>query len=376
MGDLAPYTLHIPQEQLHDLHDRLSRTRWPDDSPRRWGDGLPLDYARNLAEHWRDSYDWRAAEARINRHDQVTAEIDGHPVHAIHVRSPRADATPLALLHGWPGSIVEFLDIIPLLSDPGDAQEPAFHLVVPTLPGFGIGGPASGWNVERAAAAFVVLMSRLGYESYAVHGGDYGSQIARRMASQEPDRITFVHLTAVLDASATADDDDSDPEVKRSRDKAQRYQSDLGAYALLNATRPQSIGYGLNDSPVGLLAWIVERFRDWSGAADVPEEAVDRDLMLTNVALYWLFGTAASAARYYKEGAATWGQPMPEVTVPTAVALAPDDISRPVRSHAERNLNILRWTNLPAGGHFAAMEQPQAVAADLRATALALNHAS
>ena len=366
MPDVSPYRLAVPQAQLDDLRERLSRTRWPDAAADGWSDGLPLDYARALADYWRDGYDFRAAEARFNSHDQVTADIDGHPVHALHVRSSRADATPLVLLHGWPGSIVEFLDLVPLLTEP-PAADPAFHVVVPTVPGFGIGGPARGWGIERAAEAFHELLRRLGYAEVAVHGGDYGSALARRMAAQQPDRVSFVHLTAVLDASATDEDDGGEPEVARSRAADRRYTTDLGAYSKLNSTRPQSLGYALNDSPVGLLAWIVERFRDWSSAPDVPEQAVDRDLMLTNVMLYWLFGTAASAARYYKQSPAR--DEHAQVRVPVAVAVPPDDIHLPVRRHAERRLNVVRWTHLAAGGHFAALEQPGLLAADLRATA-------
>jgi microsomal epoxide hydrolase len=369
--EIRPYHLYIAQEQLADLDRRLAAVRWPDEDPDAgWANGIPLGYVRELVEYWRDGYDWRAQEARINAHPQFHTEIDGHDMHFLHVRSTQSAALPLLLTHGWPGSIVEFLDVIGPLVDPaaygGDPAD-AFHVIVPTVPGFGISGPAVGWSVPRVAAAWAELMRRLGYRRYAAHGGDFGSAISRRLGLADPEHVVALHLTQLLHVSLNPDEaDPTDPADQRSLQQAQRYQYELGGYGILQATRPQTLAYALTDSPVGQLAWIVERFKDWTDSIDRPEDAVDRDLLLTNVMIYWLFGTAGSSARYYKAGAASWGAPPEPSTIPTAVALPPRDISTPVRRVAERSDNIVAWTELPRGGHFAAMEEPDLIVADLR----------
>jgi microsomal epoxide hydrolase len=231
-------------------------------------------------------------------------------VHYLHVRSPQPGALALLLTHGWPGSIVEFLDVIGPLTDPtshgGDAGD-AFHVVVPTIPGFGISGPVTGWKTRKVAEAWAILMARLGYGRYAAHGGDYGSVISRHLGILDTEHVVALHLTALLSASATADSAESDNEEDQvSLDKARRYQRELIGYAILQSTRPQTLAYALTDSPTGQLAWIVERFKDWTDSTDRPEEAVDRDAMLTKVMIYWLFRTAGSSARYYYEGARDW----------------------------------------------------------------------
>jgi epoxide hydrolase len=372
--ELRPFRLEVPQEELDDLARRLDHTRWPDEAPEvGWTHGIPLGYVGELVEYWRSGYDWRTQQARINEFPQFRTVIDGHDLHFIHVRSAEPQALPLILTHGWPGSIVEFFDVVGPLTDPrahGRDAADAFHVVIPTVPGFGISGPAVGWSVPRAAAAWAQLMRRLGYDRYIAHGGDYGSAISRQLGILDHQHVVGLHLTQILSASVTEDTANlDDPAEKRVVDQQRRYQYEVGAYGTLQSTRPQTLAYALTDSPVGQLAWIAERFKDWTDSVNVPEDAVDRDLMLTNVMIYWLFRTAGSSARYYKEGAAQWGTPDPPSTVPTAVAVMPFDIGSPVRRIAEQTNHIIQWTELPRGGHFAAMEEPDLIVDDLRAAA-------
>ena len=369
--EIRPYRIAVPQEQLDDLHRRLAATRWPDNADGvGWSHGIPLGYTRELAEYWRTTYDWRAAEARLNSFPQFRTEVDGHDLHFLHVRSDKPDALPLILTHGWPGSIVEFLELIGPLTDPvahrGNADD-AFHVVVPTVPGFGFSGPAVGWSPERAARAWAELMRRLGYDRYVAHGEDTGAAISRELAVIDAAHLVAVHLTMIVTANVTLETaDPDDPAEQRAAARAAQFQFELGAYAMLQASRPQTLSYALTDSPVGQLAWIVERFKDWTDSAEVPEDAVDRDSMLTNVMIYWLNATAGSSARYYREGAATWGHPGQPTQVPVAMVVTPHDIGSPVRRLAEQHHNIVRWTEFDRGGHFAAMEEPDLMLADLR----------
>ncbi|MGC4993300.1 epoxide hydrolase family protein [Nocardia salmonicida] len=371
--EITPFRIDIPQANLDDLHRRLDETRWPDGvAGVGWSQGIPLDYTRELAGYWRNTYDWRAQEARLNSFPQFRTEIDGHDVHFVHVRSAEPEALPLVLTHGWPGSIVEFLDVIGPLTDPvahGGRAEDAFHVVVPTIPGYGFSGPAVGWSTTRAAHAWAQLMARLGYDRYVAHGEDTGAAISRELAVIDAEHLLALHVTMIASATVTPETADlDDPAEKRALELAQRAHYELGAYALLQASRPQTLSYALADSPVGQLAWIVERFKDWTDSTDAPEDAVDRDAMLTNVMIYWLNGTAGSSARYYYEGAANWGRAEPATDVPVAVAVMPFDLGVPVRRMAERNHNIVRWTEFERGGHFAAMEEPDLIIDDLRAT--------
>jgi microsomal epoxide hydrolase len=371
--EIRPFRIDVPQSQLDDLHRRLAAVRWPDEVPDAgWSHGIPLDYTQELTAYWRDEYDWRAQEARLNAVPQFRTVIDGHDMHFLHVRSAVPDALPLVLTHGWPGSVVEFLDVIGPLTDPaahgGDPRD-AFHVVVPTMPGFGWSGPTpGGWSVKRVARAWVELMRRLGYDRYAAHGGDFGSAVSRELGLIDPEHVVAIHVTQLFSAAVTPETADmSDPAEARAVERGFRYEYELGAYAMLQASRPQTLAYALTDSPVGQLAWIVERFKDWTDSTDAPEDAVDRDALLTNVMTYWLNGTAGSSARYYRDGAENWGEPDPASTVPTAVAVMPQDIGSPVRRIAEQNNAIVRWTEFDRGGHFAAMEEPDLVVADLRA---------
>ncbi len=371
---ITPFRIDVPQADLDDLAQRLERTRWPDEPPGiGWSHGIPVGYLRELAEYWRSDYDWRAQEARLNAFPQFTTELDGHNVHFLHVRSPEPNALPLVLTHGWPGSVVEFLDVIGPLSDPrahgGDPAD-AFHVVVPSSPGFGLSGPTreTGWTVARVAKAWAELMRRLGYDRYVAHGGDFGAMVSRELGLAHPGHVAALHLTYLPSAGASAENADFSVEAeKRSVEAGYRYQYELGGYAMIQATRPLLVAYGLTDSPVFQLAWIADGFKEWTDSTDVPEDAVDRDALLTNVMLYWLTRTAGSSARYYKEGTSTpWGEPEPPSPVPTAVAVFPHDIAVPIRRLAERNHNIVRWTEFDRGGHFAAMEEPDLLTGDLR----------
>lgn len=327
---------------------------------------------KQLAEYWRTGYDWREHEARLNELPQFTTTIDGQNVHFLHVRSPEPDALPLILTHGWPGSIVEFLDVIGPLIDPRDhGGDPAaaFHLVVPSISGFGFSGPAceAGWGVQRVAGAWAELMGRLGYERYGVHGGDFGAAISRELGVTNADRVVGVHLTEILSASLSSEDADfSDERERKSVEVGYRYEYELSGYMWVQSQRPQTLAYGLTDSPVGQLAWIVEKFKDWTDSAEVPEDAVHRDQMLTNVMLYWLTNTANSSARIYREGAESFGQDEQPSAVPTGVAVLPRNISVPIRRLAERTNNIVRWSELTRGGHFPAMKVPELLVGDVR----------
>ncbi|UXY23733.1 epoxide hydrolase [Streptomyces cynarae] len=382
---IRPFRLAIPQSDLDDLHDRLDRARWPDELPGvGWAYGVPLDYLKELVRYWRHDYDWRAAEARLNAWPQFTTEIDGAHVHFAHVRSPEPDATPLIITHGWPGSIVEFLDVVGPLTDPaahgGDPAD-AFHVVVPSIPGFGPSGPTrdTGWEAGRVADAWVELMDRLGYPRFGAQGGDWGSAISRELGRAHPERAIGIHLNLLPGAQQLTEPATeelaalSSEERERTLTSWQRWsewQREGAGYAMLHSTRPQTLAYALTDSPVGQLAWIVEKFREWTDSEELPEEAVDRDLLLTNVSLYWLTGTAGSSSRIYYERAHTTGRaaaPAEPSTAPTALAVFPAEIQIPLRHRAERTENLVRWTEFDRGGHFAAMEEPDLLVKDVRA---------
>jgi epoxide hydrolase len=384
---MDPFRIEIPQADLDDLHRRLADTRWPDELPGvGWSRGVPLRYLKELAEYWRTSYDWRAAEARLNQFPQFTTVIDGANVHLLHVRSPESQALPLLLTHGWPGSVAEFLDVIGPLTDPGaHGGDPAdaFHLVIPTIPGYGFSGPTGqpGWNFPRIANAWAELMRRLGYDHYAAQGGDVGALISLTLAGLHPERVAGVHVNFLI---TPPPDDPSQlaglSESEQARlGRMSRFVADLSGYMKLQSTRPQTLAYALTDSPVGQLAWVVEKFREWTDSAKVPEDAVDRDQLLTNVMLYWLTATAGSSAQLYVETAellptaAVPPSPPPPLTVPLGVAVFPHDIFVPIRRFADPAFpTIVHWTEFERGGHFAAMEQPDLFVDDLRAFARTL----
>ncbi|WP_211231461.1 epoxide hydrolase family protein [Paenibacillus harenae] len=370
---IRPFRIEIPQSDIDDLKDRLARTRWSGEMPGvGWSRGVPVNYLKELAEYWRNDYDWREHEAKLNEYPQFTTTIDGQTIHFLHVKSPESDATPLMLIHGWPGSIVEFMDVIGPLSNPrayGGDPAGAFHLVIPSIPGFGFSMPLTepGWTVGRIAGAFVQLMARLGYARYGVHGGDTGSFVAPVMGQRAPDHLIGVHVNSLL-TFPNGDEGEMDELSEEDRNRYAMMEGFNDGYLQIQSLRPQTLAYGLHDSPVGQLAWIVEKFKELTEPEEgLPEDSIDRDRMLTNVSLYWFNGTAGSSAQIYYESKhdyAAW-EPKERGTVPTGVLLSlSHDIT--VRRFAERDHHIVHWSEFEQGGHFFAMEQPALFTQDVR----------
>jgi pimeloyl-ACP methyl ester carboxylesterase len=371
---VRPFRIDIPQSDIDDLRERLTRTRWaPQPADQGWTRGVPTDYLRELAEHWAGSYDWRKAESELNSLPQYTTEIDGQRIHFLHVRSEEPAALPLLLLHGWPGSIVEFLEMIEPLTNPrahGGSARDAFHLVIPSLPNFGFSGPAAaGWDSRRIAGAVAELMRRLGYRRYGAQGGDFGAFIAPDLGRVDPDHVVGVHVNAATmgfipfgEVSHDEAASFTDSETRR-LERLRHYLSDGNGYFQIQATRPQTLAHALQDSPVGQLAWIVEKFKDWTLGDGLPEEAIARDRILTNVAMYWFTGTGASSAHIYYESMHSGNWPTP-TSVPTGVAVFAEDVA--IRRYAEQLYNIVHWSEFDRGGHFAALEEPQLLADDVR----------
>ncbi len=367
------FHIEISDAVLEDLRSRLERTRFPDQiDGTGWEYGVPIDYLRELVEYWHHAYDWRAQEVRLNSFSQFTTRIDEQTIHFIHARSAHAEAVPLLLTHGWPGSVVEFLDVIPRLTDPesfgGDAAD-AFHVVAPSLPGYGFSEPprTPGWDELRIAHAFITLMGRLGYTKYVAQGGDWGAQVTSRIGGLDPLHCAAIHLNMAL--GATPDSEAPLTEEEQADLAAtRRFVKEESGYANEQGTKPQTIGAALNDSPAGLLAWIVEKFRTWSDCDGHPENCFTRDQMLTNAMLYWATQTSASSARLYWESrhSGSAAQPLPFVEVPTGVARYPKEILRWPRAWVERQYNVVHWAVMARGGHFAAMEQPDLFVEDLR----------
>ncbi|MFD6395315.1 epoxide hydrolase family protein [Nocardia sp. NPDC060249] len=377
-NEITPFHIDIPQSDLDYLRARLTDARWPAEQPgAEWSRGVPVAYLRELADYWRTSYDWRAAEAELNRFAQFTTEIDGQRIHFLHVRSANPDATPLILTHGWPGSVVEFLDVIGPLTDPaahgGDPAD-AFHLVIPSLPGFGFSGPVAeeGWDPARIGKAWVELMSRLGYESYGAQGGDWGAFVTPEVGRAGGDKVIGVHVNAAtfgyIPFGPVSDEDKATmtaSELAR-LDRLALFKSEGDGYFRIQASRPQTVAYGLHDSPIGQLAWIVEKFKEWTfPAAGLPEDAVDRDRLLTNVMLYWLTGTAGSSAALYYEATHVRSWETTPLTTPVGVAVFAEDIA--IRRYADADTDIVHWSEFDRGGHFAAMEVPDLLVGDIRA---------
>jgi len=367
---IRPFRVEIPEADLQDLRDRLGRTRLTAALPGpAWKRGTPVDYVRELAEYWRTGYDWRATEARLNEVPQFTTEIDGQNLYFQHVRSPSPGARPLLLLHGWPGSVLEFADMIGPLTDPaahgGDPAD-AFHVVVPALPGFGFSGTqaAEGWDSRRVARAFDALMDRLGYDAYLVHGGDAGSMIGRELALHAPERVEGLHVLQLFSfpsgdpqemAALTPDDFARLGILSSFQDRA--------GYQQIHGTRPQTLGFALADSPAGLLAWNLELLTGWG-----EYDPLTRDQILDQVTLYWLTGTAGSAANWYYEDRHADAKPQPN-PVPTGVAVFEHDF-KSIRPFAERdNTRLVHWSEFDHAGHFAALEVPAELTADIRAFA-------
>ncbi|WP_152422121.1 epoxide hydrolase family protein [Natrialba asiatica] len=364
--DIHPFSIDIPESDLNDLHERLDRTRWPDELPDvGWDYGVPLDYLQELVNYWRTDYDWREHEETLNEFPQYTTDIDGLEIHFLHVRSPEPDSIPLIMTHGWPGSVVEFLDVIGPLTDPrvrGGDHGDAFDLVIPSIPGYGFSGPTSetGWDVRRIASTFAKLMRRLDYNRYGAQGGDWGSAISRELGTVDPEHVVGVHLNYLVTVPS-GDLSNLSEEDEARLAQLKRYKSEPAGYMRIQSTRPQTLAYGLTDSPVGQLAWIAEKFTEWAD----PARPIEVDRLLTNVMLYWLTGTAGSSARLYYESAKSRGQPK-RCPVPLGVAVFPHDLVLPVRRLAELQYTVVHWSEFDRGGHFAAMEVPDVLVTDVR----------
>jgi epoxide hydrolase len=363
---ITAFTYHAPQSALDDLRQRLAHARWPEREPvGDWSQGVPLAKLRALVDYWQTEYDWRRCEATLNGFDQYRTEIDGLDIHFLHVRSPQADALPLIITHGWPGSVIEFFKIIGPLTNPTDHGGPAqdaFHVVVPSLPGFGFSGkPAGrGWNNARIARAWAELMRRLGYNRYVAQGGDWGAFVTTKMAQQRPAGLAGIHLNFPLVLPDPIPTSGLSADERRAVDAVQRFQREGSGYLLLQATRPQTIGYALTDSPLGQAAWIYDIFWEATDNTGDPESVLTRDEMLDDITLYWLTGTAASSARLYFENA-TEPFNLGVVELPAGYSVFPREFYRPPRPWAERV-----YPNLIRGGHFAALEQPALFTQELR----------
>lgn len=369
MTDIRPFTIDIPEQSIADLQARLALTRFPEkETPDDWSQGVPLAYMRQVRDYWAERYDWRRAEARINAFAQFITAIDGLDIHFLHVRSPVSTARPLVLTHGWPGSIVEFLKVIGPLVDPaahgGDPAD-AFHVVCPSLPGYGFSGKPTvpGWGVEKIADTWATLMARLGYDSYFAQGGDWGSAVTSALGVRDSAHCRAIHINLV---AAAPDPLDNLTELEqRALAGMQHYQDWDSGYSKQQSTRPQTLGYALADSPLGQAAWIIEKFWAWTDCDGHPENALTLDEMLDNIMLYWLTGSAASSARLYWESFRSMG--LGEVDIPTGCSIFPREIficSR--RWAANRYRNIIYWNELDRGGHFAAFEQPEIFVDEVR----------
>ena len=367
MSTIAPFQLAVPQADLDDLHARLDRTRWPEkETVADWSQGVPLAALQDLVGYWRDGYDWRRCEARLNGLGQFVTEIDGLDIHFLHVRSPRADALPLVITHGWPGSVIEFLGVIEELANPPEG-ELAFHVVAPSLPGFGFSGKpsATGWGVERIARAWGELMARLGYDRWVAQGGDWGSAVTTAIGVQEPAGCAGIHLNMPIARPLPEDLANPSPAELKALAALKHYQEWDSGYSTQQRTRPQTVGYGLVDSPAGLAGWIFEKMWGWTDNQGSPYDALSRDQILDNIMLYWLPATGASSARLYWESFASFAPH--DIALPVAVSGFPKEILPTPRKWAERNFrNLVHWGELNRGGHFAAWEQPALFLSELR----------
>ena len=378
MTNIIPFKLHIPEADLADLHDRLARTRWPDaETVHDTSQGPPLAKLRALVDHWQNHYDWRRCEAMLNNLGQYRTEVDGLGIHFLHIRSPEPDALPLLMTHGWPGSVLEFRDVIGPLTDPaahgGDARD-AFHLVIPSLPGFGFSDKptAPGWNVDRIADAWIVLMQRLGYDRWAAQGGDWGSAVTTALGHKAPPGLVGIHLNMVMFQPTDAERAEATPAEQAMLDVAKRYDQQYAGYYKLQNTRPQSVGFALADSPVGLAAWIYALFQDVSDSGGDPESVFSLDAMIDDIMLYWLPNTGASSARLYWEGMQAMmkgGMPQTPMPTPTGISMFPGEQLRLSRRWAGRRFaHLVHFNELTHGGHFAALEQPASFIQEVRQT--------
>jgi microsomal epoxide hydrolase len=363
--EIRPFRIEVPEADLEDLRDRLSRTRWPDQIPGSgWGYGTDGAYLQELCDHWRAKFDWRVQEERFNRWPHFLTTIDGQQIHFIHARSDNPDALPLIITHGWPGSVAEFLDVIePLRED--------FHVVAPSLPGYGWSGPTvePGWDAARVAQAWKTLMARLGYDRYGAQGGDWGAMISARLAAIDSEHMVGLHSNMLLAFPADPSTVELTPEEQADLAAAGAFMTTGAAYQEIQGKNPQTLGYGLTDSPAGLAGWIVEKFYAWTDNNGNPEDAVTRDQILTNLTVYWVTKTINSSVRLYCESqrGQNFGPSDEYVTVPTATAVFPKEIFRIPEAYAASRYNLVRYTRFDRGGHFAALEEPDLLIQDVRA---------
>lgn len=372
MSQIEPFEIAVPQTEIDDLKRRLESTRWPErETVGDWSQGAPLAKVKALCDHWRTRYDWRRLEARLNGLGQYRTEIKGLPIHFIHVRSPEPNALPLLMTHGWPGSVIEFLKVIGPLTDPaahGGKASDAFHLILPSLPGFGFSGkPAeTGWGVRRTANAWAELMARLGYGRYVAQGGDWGAAVTTALGAMAPRGLEAIHVNMPIGSPDMNDQAGLAPAEKAKVEAYARFMKEEAGYLNQQMTRPQTLGYGLADSASGQAAWIYEKFCAWTDCGGEPENILSLDELLDNISVYWFTGTGASSARMYWESS-TIGLVPVEVDVPTGISIFPKEVLQLSRRLAEKSYrNVIHWNELDKGGHFAAFEQPDLFVEEIR----------
>ncbi len=372
---IQPFTVHIPQATLDDLHERLSRTRWPDEvEGAGWDYGTNLDYLRNLVDYWQHSFDWRAQEALLNQFAQFRADIDGFGIHFLYERGRGPNPLPIVLTHGWPDSFYRMYKLIPLLTDPashGGNPADSFDVIVPSMPGYGFSDRPQqrGMTPQRTADMWARLMrDALGYRRFAAAGGDIGSRVTRLLALTHPDLLMGIHLTDVGLPAVMPGQSELTVAEKQYLSAVEQWRAQESAYAMMHSTKPQTLAYGLSDSPIGLAGWMVEKFRAWSDCQGDVEKRFSKDELLTHIMIYWVSGTINSSMRMYYETSHMSPplSPWQHIEVPAGVAIFPKDIGIPPREWAERTLRVQRWTETPRGGHFAAMEEPELLARDMQ----------
>jgi pimeloyl-ACP methyl ester carboxylesterase len=382
MTKIRPFRVDIPEEALTDLRERVTATRWPDrETVGDKSQGVPLSTIQELVRYWGTDYNWRRVEAQLNSLPQFTTQIDGLDIHFLHVRSPHNDALPLIITHGWPGSVLELLKVIGPLTDPtafGGRAEDAFHLVLPSMPGYGFSGKpqTTGWDPNHIGQAWAELMARLGYEHYVAQGGDWGAVVSDKMASQAPAGLIGIHVnmpaTVPPEIARALNEGDPPPAgltavEKTAYEQLANLYSIGSGYSAMMVTRPQTLGYGLTDSPAGLAAWFYDKFADWTFTGGEPERELTKDEMLDNISLYWLTNTATSSAQLYWENHANNFNAV-DISLPAGVTVFPGEIYQAPRSWTERSYhNLIYWNEVDRGGHFAAWEQPELFAKEVRA---------
>ena len=371
MPEIREFQIEVTDETLDDLKQRLSMTRWPNkETPEDWSQGIPLGYMKELCDYWQHEYDWRIREERLNRFPQFVTEIDGMDIHFIHQPSVHENARPLIITHGWPGSVVEFQKVIEPLTDPtahGGNSEDAFHVVVPSLPGYGFSGKPknTGWGIEKIADVWGALMARLGYDHYFAQGGDWGAMVTTHIGLQDKEHCDAIHLNMPVVTPDSKTMAELTPSEQASLMSMKFYQDWDSGYSKQQSTRPQTLGYGLVDSPSGQAAWIIEKFYQWTDCNGHPENIITRDELLDNVMIYWLTRSAASSARLYWESFKN--PPQDEVDIPTGCSIFPKEIVRPSeRWIRKRFTNLCYYNELDRGGHFAAFEQPELYLQEIR----------